>query len=138
MNNKKYIVAMRDLLLKTLDEPEISDYEEVCVRIRSSIEDISEQPLQNQIQSIVGALDILQGYASIREILIRNLQPMIKDNSLAGYALIRKIIEPIFPEASSAPLYICPEDPTHYRRRVKVLEEPLICPLHRVELQLEK
>lgn len=138
MEEETNFVSIRDLILKTLKEARGAIDEEVCVQITDSLANISQQPFHYQIQSLVEVLDILQGYASFREILIRNVQPMTTGESSSKSALIRKLIEPIFPVESIGSLYYCPVDPTHYRRRINKIEEPPICPLHKVELVQEK
>ncbi len=138
MNDSTDAVAIGALILMALEEAKVSVDEEVRLRIRDLLSDITEKPPDKQIRSIVKALDVLRDYAPVRLVLISNLQSVAGESPSTQGALIRRLLEPLSLEGSYDPLYVCPVDPTHYRRRAGGSQESLQCPLHRVELELEQ
>jgi len=138
VNERADPIAIGALILVAIEGARSSVKEEVQERVKALLSDLVDQPSDLQIQSITRTLDLLRNHAPAREAVVRGLQSVSADSHSAHGALVRGLLMPLASETSHGVLYVCPEDPTHYRRRVADIQEDLRCPLHDVPLKPEE
>ena len=128
-------MAIAAAILLALQGVKSSVDQQAQASTRAALADLATEPPDRQIQSIERALSILGDYPSAREAILNSLLAMASDSQSAQGALVRSLASPLYSRKTHGLLYVCPVDPTHYRRRVADLADYPSCPLHEVHLQ---
>lgn len=121
---------------KTLLEVQIFIEDSQIINLQRDLEEAKESDIDQQRMIVVRTLDLMMQNQETETRFLHNLKTSGVD--------IRHLRDPILRKAFSeyhgfAPyqLFICPIDPTHYRKRLKPSTMEKKCPLHRVELVVD-
>lgn len=127
-------LAIGAMIIVALEEAKIYTDEILRNKVRSVLSRLIDEPPEEQFRIIKRALFILKDHTPICEAIVYNLQSLSGFSHSAESEKVRGLLESFAFEEKQKDLYVCPVDPSHYRKRVSNLFEHLSCPLHDVEL----
>lgn len=122
------------MIIVAIEEAKSSTAEILRNNVKPILSKLIDKPPEEQLCLIKRALYILKDHTPICEAIVYNLQSLSGFSHSAESEKVRGLLESFAFEEKQKHLYVCPVDPSHYRKRVSNLNEHLRCPLHDVEL----